>query len=85
MPSVFVETLDKCFKNVCELDLVFNYCKVCISLNSENKCYADFLYYGLDKQYQMSAWAYVDFLCYLLEVFFDGVNGFSLWFILLAL
>ncbi|KAE7999928.1 hypothetical protein FH972_004308 [Carpinus fangiana] len=26
--QVFVETLDKCFKNVCELDLVFNYCKM---------------------------------------------------------
>ncbi|KAB1214576.1 AP-3 complex subunit sigma [Morella rubra] len=26
--QVFVETLDKCFKNVCELDLVFNYSKV---------------------------------------------------------
>lgn len=32
LPSVFVETLDKCFKNVCELDLVFNYSKVCISI-----------------------------------------------------
>lgn len=61
MPSVFVETLDKCFKNVCELDLVFNYCKVCLSLNSENECYAVL---------------HVDFLCYLLEVFFEGVNVF---------
>ncbi|GAB2282750.1 hypothetical protein Dimus_017289 [Dionaea muscipula] len=26
--QVFVETLDKCFKNVCELDVVFNYCKI---------------------------------------------------------
>ncbi|KAL9689626.1 hypothetical protein QQ045_010014 [Rhodiola kirilowii] len=26
--QVFVETLDKCFKNVCELDLVFNFCKI---------------------------------------------------------
>ncbi|KAG6603975.1 AP-3 complex subunit sigma, partial [Cucurbita argyrosperma subsp. argyrosperma] len=26
--QVFVETLDKCFKNVCELDLVFNYTKM---------------------------------------------------------
>ncbi|XVF17894.1 hypothetical protein REPUB_Repub10bG0164100 [Reevesia pubescens] len=26
--QVFVETLDKCFKNVCELDVVFNYSKV---------------------------------------------------------
>ncbi|XP_022774146.1 uncharacterized protein LOC111316469, partial [Durio zibethinus] len=26
--QVFVETLDKCFKNVCELDIVFNYSKV---------------------------------------------------------
>ncbi|KNA05407.1 hypothetical protein SOVF_190650 isoform C, partial [Spinacia oleracea] len=25
---VFVETLDKCFKNVCELDIVFNYGKL---------------------------------------------------------
>ncbi|XP_022741570.1 AP-3 complex subunit sigma isoform X2 [Durio zibethinus] len=25
--QVFVETLDKCFKNVCELDIVFNYSK----------------------------------------------------------
>ncbi|MBA0655582.1 hypothetical protein Goklo_008052, partial [Gossypium klotzschianum] len=28
LPSVFVETLDKCFQNVCELDIVFNYSKV---------------------------------------------------------
>ncbi|KAL6224639.1 hypothetical protein ACLB2K_003494 [Fragaria x ananassa] len=26
--QVFVETLDKCFKNVCELDVVLNYSKV---------------------------------------------------------
>ncbi|GAV68765.1 Clat_adaptor_s domain-containing protein [Cephalotus follicularis] len=26
--QVFVETLDKCFKNVCELDIVFNYTKM---------------------------------------------------------
>ncbi|GMH06317.1 hypothetical protein Nepgr_008157 [Nepenthes gracilis] len=26
--QVFVETLDKCFKNVCELDVVFNYNKI---------------------------------------------------------
>ncbi|KAI4325483.1 hypothetical protein MLD38_030879 [Melastoma candidum] len=26
--QVFVETLDKCFKNVCELDIVLNYDKV---------------------------------------------------------
>nr|POE68203.1 ap-3 complex subunit sigma [Quercus suber] len=26
--EVFVETLDKCFKNVCELDIVFNYSKI---------------------------------------------------------
>lgn len=26
--QVFVETLDKCFKNVCELDIVFNFCKI---------------------------------------------------------
>ncbi|KAK8949534.1 AP-3 complex subunit sigma [Platanthera zijinensis] len=26
--QVFVETLEKCFKNVCELDLVFNFTKV---------------------------------------------------------
>ncbi|XP_030973419.1 AP-3 complex subunit sigma isoform X2 [Castanea sativa] len=26
--QVFVETLDKCFKNVCELDIVFNYSKI---------------------------------------------------------
>nr|GMN32344.1 hypothetical protein TIFTF001_048175 [Ficus carica] len=25
---VFVETLDKCFRNVCELDIVFNYSKM---------------------------------------------------------
>ncbi|KAG8474624.1 hypothetical protein CXB51_031264 [Gossypium anomalum] len=28
LPSVFVETLDKCFQNVCELDIVFNYSKI---------------------------------------------------------
>ncbi|KAA8547366.1 hypothetical protein F0562_003770 [Nyssa sinensis] len=26
--QVFVETLDKCFKNICELDIVFNYSKL---------------------------------------------------------
>ncbi|KAJ6367079.1 hypothetical protein OIU77_003458 [Salix suchowensis] len=26
--QVFVETLDKCFRNVCELDIVFNYNKL---------------------------------------------------------
>ncbi|KAL7082722.1 hypothetical protein ACP275_14G119400 [Erythranthe tilingii] len=26
--QVFVETLDKCFSNVCELDVVFNFSKV---------------------------------------------------------
>lgn len=26
--QVLVETLDKCFKNVCELDIVFNYSKM---------------------------------------------------------
>ncbi|KAK9285068.1 hypothetical protein L1049_024253 [Liquidambar formosana] len=26
--QVFVETMDKCFKNVCELDIVFNYSKM---------------------------------------------------------
>ncbi|KAL9273663.1 AP-3 complex subunit sigma-like protein [Drosera capensis] len=26
--QVFVETLDKCFKNVCELDVVYNYSKI---------------------------------------------------------
>ncbi|XP_050372151.1 AP-3 complex subunit sigma [Argentina anserina] len=26
--QVFVETLDKCFKNVCEVDVVFNYSKL---------------------------------------------------------
>ncbi|CAN1225296.1 AP-3 complex subunit sigma [Linum perenne] len=26
--QVFVETLDKCFRNVCELDIVFNYSKL---------------------------------------------------------
>lgn len=28
--QVFVETLDKCFENVCELDLIFHVDKVCI-------------------------------------------------------
>ncbi|KAG8096900.1 hypothetical protein GUJ93_ZPchr0013g33918 [Zizania palustris] len=32
--QVFVETLDKCFKNVCELDVVFNFNKV-IETSSE--------------------------------------------------
>lgn len=26
--AVFVETLDRCFKNVCELDIVYNFGKV---------------------------------------------------------
>jgi AP-3 complex subunit sigma len=30
---VFVESLDKCFKNVCELDLIFNYDKLDLLLN----------------------------------------------------
>jgi AP-3 complex subunit sigma len=29
--QVFVETLDKCFENVCELDLIFHVDKVCTS------------------------------------------------------
>lgn len=28
LPEVFVETLDKCFENVCELDLIFHMDKV---------------------------------------------------------
>ena len=28
--QVFVETLDKCFENVCELDLIFHVDKVCL-------------------------------------------------------
>lgn len=31
--QVFVETLDKCFENVCELDLIFNVDKVHYILN----------------------------------------------------
>ncbi|KAA1066445.1 hypothetical protein PGT21_050370 [Puccinia graminis f. sp. tritici] len=31
--QVFVESLDKCFKNVCELDLIFNYDKLDLLLN----------------------------------------------------
>lgn len=27
-PAVFVETLDKCFENVCELDLIFHSDKI---------------------------------------------------------
>ncbi|VDP53393.1 unnamed protein product, partial [Soboliphyme baturini] len=30
---VFVETLDKCFENVCELDLIFHFDKVHYILN----------------------------------------------------
>lgn len=29
--QVFVEALDKCFENVCELDLIFHYDRVCVS------------------------------------------------------
>ncbi|XP_022950394.1 AP-3 complex subunit sigma-like isoform X1 [Cucurbita moschata] len=36
--QVFVETLDKCFKNVCELDLVFHYTKVRNSLEFYQLC-----------------------------------------------
>ncbi|PIA52666.1 hypothetical protein AQUCO_01000497v1 [Aquilegia coerulea] len=31
--QVFVETLDKCFRNVCELDIVFNFSKMHMVLN----------------------------------------------------
>ena len=31
--QTFVETLDKCFRNVCELDLVFHADKVCTMLH----------------------------------------------------
>ncbi|KAH9452708.1 hypothetical protein MJO28_008370 [Puccinia striiformis f. sp. tritici] len=31
--QVFVESLDRCFKNVCELDLIFNYDKLDLLLN----------------------------------------------------
>ena len=30
--AVFVEALDKCFENVCELDLIFHSDKVCIQV-----------------------------------------------------
>lgn len=30
--QVFVEALDKCFENVCELDLIFHCDKVCAAL-----------------------------------------------------
>lgn len=36
LPQVFVETLDKCFENVCELDLIFHMdkvgCRLCVLL-----------------------------------------------------
>ncbi|THG17173.1 hypothetical protein TEA_005883 [Camellia sinensis var. sinensis] len=35
--QVFVETLDKCFSNVCELDIVFNFNKVGLALFSLSK------------------------------------------------
>lgn len=38
--QVFVETLDKCFENVCELDLIFHVDKVilyCLLVNNNNK------------------------------------------------
>ncbi|KAL0924917.1 hypothetical protein M5K25_005777 [Dendrobium thyrsiflorum] len=37
--QVFVETLERCFKNVCELDLVFNFSKVLLAvLDNFNLC-----------------------------------------------
>ena len=39
-PIVFVETLDKCFKNVCELDIVFNFNKVLIKV-SPTSCFIE--------------------------------------------
>ena len=33
LPAVFVEALDKCFENVCELDLIFHSDKVGMLLN----------------------------------------------------
>ena len=37
-PQVFVETLDKCFENVCELDLIFHMdkvgCRLCVLLRA---------------------------------------------------
>ncbi|KAH7520038.1 hypothetical protein FEM48_Zijuj08G0101300 [Ziziphus jujuba var. spinosa] len=49
--QVFVETLDKCFKNVCELDMVFNYSKVVYSsllvvLGDVAKCLWSILYFN---------------------------------------
>lgn len=45
--SVFVETLDKCFRSVCELDVVFNYSKVeyCTDL------FVVFIYLSLKHKY----------------------------------
>lgn len=35
--QVFVETLDKCFENVCELDLIFHVDKVILFISNNNK------------------------------------------------
>ena len=34
--QVFVETLDKCFENVCELDLIFHMDKVSLTVPSHS-------------------------------------------------
>jgi hypothetical protein len=37
---VFVEALDKCFENVCELDLIFHSDKVCIVCDFDSRVFS---------------------------------------------
>lgn len=43
--QVFVESLDRAFENVCELDLVFHFDEVCASQGfSDEKCNIEHFY-----------------------------------------
>lgn len=54
--QVFVETLDKCFENVCELDLIFHVDKV--------KQYCSFYF-----EYQLKVTQHYYFLSYVLSIY----------------
>lgn len=45
--QVFVETLDRCFENVCELDLIFHVDKVHLFIPSLVNCLLIFYYFDI--------------------------------------
>ena len=47
--QVFVETLDKCFENVCELDLIFHMDKVPSNVSRACHCYKSQVHWILNE------------------------------------